>query len=812
MAKDNEPKTTILTKDITEEMKSAYLDYAMSVITARALPDVRDGLKPVQRRILYAMSGMGLRSSAKTRKSAAIVGEVLGKYHPHGNMAVYEAMVKLGQEFTTRYPLIIGQGNFGSVDGDPPAAERYTEAKMSVYAEKMLEDIEKETVAFVPNYENTLNEPVVLPAICPNLLLNGTLGIAVGMATDIPPHNLNEVCDATMHLIENPQATTSDLLKFIKGPDFPLGAVAYDKKAIAQAYATGRGGVTVRGEVEVVEEAKKSALIITSIPYRVNKSRLIEKIGDLVREKKIEGVKDLRDESTDDIRIVIELKPSAQPHRIKNTLFKHTQLEEKYHYNLVCLHAGVPQTVTLHQMLQAFIEHRREIVRRAITFDLEKARARGHILEGLKKALDHIDKIIALIKKSKEVTDARAALMKTFKFSEVQSNAILEMRLQKLAGLERKKVEDELADVKKLIKHLESILKSAKKIDGEIITSLNEIKKLFGDERRTKIVATEKEEIEDEDLIPEKQNLILVTEDGYIKRTLHDEYKRQKRGGVGTKGAELKAEDVTTISMTASSHDTLLLFTDKEKIYRLKAHEIPEGKRTTKGRAIVNFVSMDADERVTSIVPVDKNLEKDGFLFFVTKLGTIKKVKIDQFEKIRKSGMIAITLEKGDELVGTMLCDDKDDIIIATAQGKGIRFESKSIRASGRTAKGVRGIRLAKDDYVVGVLVIRDDLKKIAKLLTITEKGMGKQTEITAFPIRGRGGSGIKVASINDKTGRLVGVHLIYEEDGEIITMSKKGQMVRMSTKEIPVRGRGTQGVSVMKLKGGDVLTSSTHM
>ena len=812
MAEDTAKQPSkIFSKDITEEMRSAYLDYAMSVITARALPDVRDGLKPVQRRILYAMFGMGLRNSAKTRKSATVVGETLGKYHPHGNLAVYEAMAKMTQEFVTRYPLVTGQGNFGSIDGDPPAAERYTEAKMSAYAEKMLEDIEKKTVSFAPNYENTIEEPTVLPARVPNLLVNGTLGIAVGMATDIPPHNLREVCDALAHLIENPDAATGDLLQHIKGPDFPMGAIAYDTNAIAQAYATGRGGVLVRGEVEIVEDKKGVQLVISSIPYRVNKARLIEKIGELVRNKKIEGIKDLRDESTDDIRIVIELKSNAQPHRLQNALYKHTQLEETYHYNIVGLLDGVPQTLTLHQLLQAYIDHRRVIVERAIKFDLARAKERAHIVEGLKKALDHIDKIIALIRKSREVNDARKALMQAFKFSEVQANAILEMRLQKLAGLERKKVEDELEALQKTIKRLEGILQSKKKIDEEVKKGIQEARELFGDDRRTKIVSQAHNAVSDEDLIPEKQCIIMITGGGYIKRTTNDEYKRQRRGGVGTKGAELKEEDFTTISTTASSHDTLYFFTDKGKVYQLKAYEIPEAKRTSTGRALVNFIAIDADERVTSIVPVAQDAKKNSYLFFVTENGTIKKVAIDQFENIRKTGIIAVSLDRGDQLVNTMFCANEDTIILVSRDGKAIRFTAKEVRASGRSAKGVRGIRLGKDDHVIGALVIQADAKATGRLLTISEKGYGKQTKVESFKIQKRGGSGIKAAEVTTKTGKLVGIHILLEESNdELITMSKKGQMVRMATDEIPDRGRQTQGVRVMKLKGDDILTAST--
>ena len=806
-------KEKIVNKDITEEMRSAYLDYAMSVITARALPDVRDGLKPVQRRILFAMSGMGLRASAKTRKSATVVGETLGKYHPHGNLAVYEAMAKMAQGFVTRYPLVTGQGNFGSIDGDPPAAERYTEAKMSGYAEKLLEDIEKKTVPFVPNYENTLEEPVVLPAKVPNLLVNGTLGIAVGMATDIPPHNLREVADALEHLIEHPDATTADLLTFIKGPDFPLGGIAYDSKAIAQAYTTGRGGVVVRGEVESVEDKKGNiSLIITSLPYRVNKSRLLEKVGDLVRNKKIEGIKDIRDESTADIRVVVDLKASAQPLRIQHALYKHTQLEETYHYNLVGLLNGIPQTLTLHQFLEAYISHRREIITRATAFDLQRAQEREHIVSGLKKALDHIDAIIKLIRASREVSSARVALMKKFSFSEVQANAILEMRLAKLAGLEREKVEEELKELHKTIKRLEGILKSKKKIDEEVKKGIAEARSLFGDDRRTKIVSRPHDAVADEDLIPEKQSIVLLTGGGYVKRTTYDEYKRQRRGGVGTKGAELRDEDFTTLSVSASTHDTLYFLTDKGKIYKLKGYDLPEAKRTGKGRALVNFIATEGNEKVNSVVPVADESEKNAYLFFITKQGTIKKVATDQFKNIRKTGILAVSLERGDQLVNTLFCTNNDSIIIISKNGKAIRFSVKEVRASGRSARGVRGIRLAKDDSVIQAVCISKETEKSARVLTLSEKGYGKQTLASAFNLQKRGGSGVKAAAITKKTGVLIAAHVLTEEEDELITMSKKGQMVRMSTNEIPKLGRQTQGVSVMKLKGGDILTASTHM
>ena len=798
-------------EDIVTEMRRAYLDYAMSVITARALPDARDGLKPVARRILYAMFGMGLRSNAKTRKSAAVVGEVLGKYHPHGNTAVYESMAKVVQDFTTRYPLVIGQGNFGSVDGDSPAAERYTEAKLSPYAEEMLRDIEKNTVEFKPNYENTLQEPEVLPATPPNLLLNGTLGIAVGMASDIPPHNLNEIVDAAKHLIENKDATTADLLQFIQGPDFPLGAIAYDKKAIANAYATGKGKVVVRGESEIVDGKKGSQIIITSIPYRVNKAEMLKKIGALVQEKKIEGIKDIRDESTKDIRVVLDLKSTAQPLRVQNMLYKHTQLEDPFHYNMVALVDGVPRQVNIHELLTVYINHRREVVEKRTRFDLENAKNREHILLGLKKAQDNIDAVIKTIKDSKDTADARAQLMKKFKLSEIQANAILGITLGKLAKLERKKIEEELKDIQKLISSLEAILKSAKKIDAEVVKGLDEVQKKFGDERRTKIVKGTVGNIELEDLIPQKECVVMITEGGYIKRSCVDEYRAQKRGGVGTKGAELKQEDFTTISNSASTHDSLLFFTNKGKIYQLKTYDIPEGKRTAKGRALVNFLSLTGDEKVTSIVPVTAEIEKTGYIFFVTRHGTIKKVELKQFSNIRKTGIIAVSLEKDDQLVSTFVINKGDTVFMATKKGKSIHFASNEVKSVGRSARGVRGIKLGDDDEVVSAMGISKEAKD-PNILSISSKGYGKQTALKSFKVQKRGGGGIKVASITDKTGDLVNTHLVIEKGRDIVTMSKNGQVVRTNADQIPMRERQTQGVSVMKLKGGDVLTSTTYL
>ncbi len=802
----------VVQEDISTEMRKAYLDYAMSVITTRALPDIRDGLKPVNRRILYAMHGMGLRSTVKTRKSAAVTGEVLGKFHPHGDSAVYEAMVKLVQPFTTRYPLVIGQGNFGSIDGDNAAAARYTEVKLSKIAEEMVVAIDKETVPFRPNYENTLKEPVVLPAIPPLLLLNGTLGIAVGMATNIPPHNLREICEATLYLIEHPQATTEDIMQFVQGPDFPLGAVAYDTNAMKQVYATGRGGIIVRGESEIVETPKGTAIIITSIPYRVNKSELIGKIGTLVRDRKIEGAKDLRDESTEDIRIVLELKGSAQPYRIQNILYKHTQLEDVFHYNMVALIDGVPQTVNLQTLLQSYIGHRRIVVERRFTFELNRAKEQEHIFSGLKKALDHIDAIISLIRGSKDVATARKALMKKFSFSEKQTQAILEMKLQKLAGLERKKVEDELKQLQKTIATIEAILKSSKKIDAEVSKEIVHLRDTYGDDRRTKIVQQAPGTIAHDDLIPETLCMLMITEGGYIKKTAYDAYKKQKRGGIGTKGAELKAEDFTTISLSAHSHDTLFFFTDRGKVYKLKTYDIPEGKRTSKGRALVNFIGIDTDERVTSIVPVSKSIEKKGYLLFVTKKGVVKKVAVKQFDNIRKTGIIAISLESKDQLVSVNLLSSEDDVFLATGKGKSIRFKGSDVRATGRGAKGVRGIMLQKDDTIIGGLILPKEVKENVKILIVSAKGYGKQTKNNAFKVQKRGGSGIKVADITEKTGRLISAHMVDDAGADMVAMSRKGQIVRFSTNEVPTQGRQTQGVRIMRLRGDDTVTSSNKL
>lgn len=800
----------ILAHGIVKEMRESYLDYAMTVITSRALPDVRDGLKPVHRRILYAMHKTGLTATAKTRKSATVVGEVLGKYHPHGDTAVYDSMVNMAQPFSMRYPLVIGQGNFGSIDGDPPAAMRYTEAKMSGIASELLRDLDKNTVDFRPNYDNTHQEPTVLPAAAPNLLLNGTLGIAVGMATNIPPHNLREVVDATVHLIDNPKSNTEDLLKFVQGPDFPTGCVAFNKKDIAHAYATGRGGVVVRGEAEIVE-GKKGAfqIIITSIPYRVNKSNLIAKVADLVHAKKLEGIKGLRDESTMDIRVVVDLKASAHPQSVLNYLYKHTQLEETFHYNTVALVGGVPKTLGLKAMLQEYILHRTEVVTRRTQFELDKAKAREHILLGLKKALDNIDKIIKLIKKSKDVPTAHAGLMKTFKFSAIQATAILEMRLQKLANLERKKIEDELKELQKLIKELIALLKSKAKLMTVIKTELREMATKYGDERRTKIMARGTKDFSMEDLIADDEYTLVLTKGGYIKRTSPSEFKLQKRGGIGVIDMSTKEEDVVSVFLTASAHSELLFFSDSGKVYKTKMYEIPEGKRSTKGKSIMNFLPLTQDENITSVLPMPKDVKKcEGIaLLMVTKNGTIKKTEASQFFDVRQSGLIALKLVGGDRLKSAHFVEKGDNVVLVTKGGQSIRFKESDTRSMGRVAAGVKGMSLGKDDIIIGSGVVKKESEKQA-LLVLTSTGYGKKTKMREYKVQKRGGSGIKTVNISAKTKELIGAAVIDREGGELVAISKKGVVIRTALAEVPVLSRATVGVRIMKLKAGDSVAS----
>lgn len=799
--------------NISEEMRTAYLDYAMSVITSRALPDARDGLKPVHRRILFSMNNMGLTAGAKFRKSATIVGDVLGNYHPHGDASVYDAMVKSAQDFSYRYPLVLGQGNFGSIDGDGAAAYRYTEAKMSRVSMEMMRDIEKDTVQMEPNYDGTKKEPRVLPTAVPNLLLNGTLGIAVGMATNIPPHNLSEIVDATTHLIDNPQATTEELCDFVKGPDFPLGGVAFGQSDIRQAYATGRGGVVVRGEAEIVETKNgQFQIIITSIPFRVVKSNLIETIADLVRDKKIDGIKGLRDESTKDIRVVIDLKSGAQPQKILNYLYRHTELETVFHYNVVALVDGVPQTLGLKGALEAFIGHRKEVIRRRTEFDLKRALEKEHILLGLKKALDHIDEIIQTIKKSKDTPDAHAQLMKKFKFSEIQATAILEMKLQRLAGLERKKIEEDLKAVQALIAELKTILASVKKMMSIIKTELLEIKDRYGDERRTKIVKHRAKEFNPEDLIPDKEEVLVYTSGGYVKRTDPDEFRTQKRGGVGVVDMNTKEEDFVTMSLTTTSHSDLLFFSDKGKAYQIKMYDLPEGKRATRGKSIMNYLQLTDGEKVTSILPMPKEVkntkEEDKIsLMMVTKFGTVKKCAAESFKEVRRNGLIAIRLEEGDELLATLFVKDGDSVILTTQNGQSIRFAHTDVREMGRNAAGVIGMKLDKGDVIVAADKVEGGIKS-AELLIMTANGYGKKTKLTEYKIQKRGGSGIKTVKVTEKTGKLMIARVVTEEYEELLAMSKDSQVIRTVLTSIPTLGRDTQGVRIMKLREKDSVAS----
>ncbi|MEI7765247.1 MAG: DNA gyrase subunit A [bacterium] len=816
MAKKNEVieevpirKDGIIPVGIVGEMKESYLAYAMSVITQRALPDVRDGLKPVHRRILFGMNEMGLTASARFRKSAAIVGDVLGKYHPHGDVAVYDTMVGMAQEFSYRYPLVLGQGNFGSIDGDSAAAMRYTEAKMSKISSILLQDLEKETVIFRPNYDQTRNEPTVLPSMVPTLLLNGTLGIAVGMATNIPSHNLKEVLDATQCLIENEDASTEDLMQFVKGPDFPIGGIAYGYKDMLHAYSTGRGGVVCRGEAEIIEtKGGMFQIIITSIPFRVNKANLIMSIAQLVQEKKLEGIKGLRDESARDIRIVIDLKNGAHPEKVLNYIYKNSQLEQNFNFNMVALVDGVPQTLSLKSILLEFIAHRKDVVKRRSQYELRKAEEREHILLGLKKALDKIDRVITVIRGSKDTATAKVNLMKEFKFSDLQATAILEMKLQKLAGLERKNVENELKEKQDFIKEIKEILASPKRMLKIISTELAEVSEKYADERRTKIVKGGVKEINDEDLIPEEETMLVFTAGGYVKRTDPTEYRAQKRGGVGVVDLETKEEDFVTKLVSGSTHSDLLFFTNLGKAYQMKMYDIPEGRRATKGKSIMNFLSLGGDEKVTSILPMPKEMKKTPIsLMLVTKNGTAKKMAGESFKDVRRSGIISIRLDKGDELISALLTDKGDEVMVATAGGQSIRFKEGDIREMGRTAGGVRGVKIGKADEVIAVDVIKKD-KKDGFFLTMSANGFGKKTVLKEYKVQKRGGSGIKTAKVTPKTGKLIVAKVLTGEEEELIAMSKKGQVIRTALKDIPSLGRQTQGVTIMRLRAGDGIAS----
>lgn len=805
-------KETITSQEIVSEVQQSYLDYAMSVIVARALPDVRDGLKPVHRRILYSMWESGLRPSAKFRKSATVVGEVLGKYHPHGDSAVYESMVRLAQDFSLRYPLIWGQGNFGSMDGDGAAAYRYTEAKLRPIAEEMLFDIEKNTVDFVPNFDGVHKEPVVLPAKLPQLLLNGTMGIAVGMATNIPPHNLSELADAINHLIDNPEATVNDLMHFIKGPDFPTGGIMYNTPGIREAYSTGRGKIVTRAKAEIVEtKAGNFQIIVSEITYATNKSALIAKIAELVRDGKILGIKDLRDESDKEgVRIVIDLKKDAYPQKVLNKLYDTTDLQKNFNVNMLALVDGIdPQILNLKSILEHYIQHRKIVVKRRTQFELDKAKDRAHILEGLKKALDHIDAVIETIKKSPTKEEAHANLMKKFKLSEKQASAILEMKLQTLAGLERKKIEDELKEKLNLIAELESLLASPKKILAVVKNELIELKEKYGDERKTKVLKTGIEEFRQEDLIPNEEAIITISQDGYIKRMNPGVYKVQKRGGKGVIGATTREGDSIEKVTSVMAHDNLMFFTNSGKVFQTKSYEIPESSRTAKGQAIVNFLQLGQEEKITAMIPFNKS---DGykFFFFTTTAGVVKKTKVEDFDNVRRSGLISITLDKGDTLNWVLPTTGTDEIIISTSGGQAIRFKESDVRAMGRNAAGVRGIKLKGSDKVVGMDVVIKG-QKGNQLLIISENGFGKRTDLSAYKIQHRGGSGIKTANVTAKIGKLVGAHIVNIDDieGDLIVTSAQGQIIRIPLSSISTLGRATQGVRIMKPSTGDKVSAA---
>lgn len=802
---------TLEPREIVEEMKESYLDYAMSVIVARALPDVRDGLKPVHRRVLFAMHEMGLTHQSKTKKSATVVGEVMGKYHPHGDTAIYDTLVRMAQDFSLRYPLVQGQGNFGSIDGDSAAAMRYTEARMSGIASEMLRDIEKDTVNFIPNYDGTKQEPAVLPAAIPNLLLNGSVGIAVGMATNIPPHNLTEVVDATLQILKKPKTTVEELTEFVKGPDFPTGGIIFNKKEILEAYTTGRGGIVTRGEAEIIERKNGDwQIIVTSIPYQVNKSELIKRIAELYHEKKLEGIKDVRDESDKDgLRIAIDLKRDAYPQKVLNSLYKNTELERAFHFNMIALIDGIqPQTLSLKTFLEEFIKHRRIIVERRAKFDLARAQDREHILLGLTKALDKIDAVIQTIKKSESKEDAHKNLMKKFGLSEKQSTAILEMRLQTLAGLERQKIEDELKEKQKLIKELKALLADAQKIDEVIKNELDEIKKKYGDNRKTKIVAGAAKIISVEDLVPEEETILILTQGGYVKRVKPAEYKTQKRGGKGVIGVTTKDEDVPSDFISGSTHADLLFFTNSGKVYQTKMYELPEGTRQSKGKSIANFLSLSGEEKVTSVLAVPKGSKKEtNFVVLMTQQGIIKKVAAEDFADVRRSGIKAINLQKGDNLYWAKTASPGDEILISTSKGQAIRFKEKDARPMGRTAKGTRAIKLKKSDDVVGMDVIPKDGKKL-EVLVVSELGYGKKTNISQYRIQRRGGSGIKTVKVTPKTGNLISAQIVWEEREELVTISNNGQVIRMELRQIPSLSRATQGVRIMRLDSGDKVAS----
>ena len=795
-------------RTVEDVMEDSFLRYSMSVIIDRALPDVRDGLKPVHRRILYSMGEQGLRPGGRFTKSARIVGDVMGKYHPHGDSAIYVSMVRLAQNWTMRYTLVNGQGNFGSMDGDPAAASRYTEARLDKAGFEMLTDLDKDTVDFRDNYDGSEREPSVLPAKLPNLLLNGQIGIAVGMATSIPPHNLGELVDATIHLIDNPEANLDDLMKYVKGPDFPTGAIVYGGAPMKQAYQTGRGSVVIRA-VANIEETKKgrSQIIITEMPFAVNKATLIEKIAELVKSKKITTISDLRDESArGSVRVVIELKKDAYPKKVLNQLYKLTSLQTSFHFNMLALIDGIqPRILGLQEILSEFIKHRQVVVRRRTEFELKKAKERAHILEGYKIALDHIDEVIKTIRASRTSEDAERSLIEKFNLSVIQAKAILAMQLRRLTGLEREAIENELRELFELIAKLELILSDEKEILRIIKEELIEMKEKFGDDRRSQMINHELGKFSDEELIPEEDSVILLTAENYIKRTLVSEYHRQNRGGKGKRGMTIKAEDVIDQLVPASTHDYLLFFTNKGRIFRLKAYEVPAASLATRGVAAVNLLQLQPEEKITSIIRLEKDANDDGYLFMATTKGTVKKTPLKDYSNIRTNGLIAIKLDDGDELRWIQKTNGDADVIISTSAGQAIRFNEKDARPMGRSARGVRGVRLRPNDQVVGMDIVTDDGRK---LLVISENGYGKATKVSNFPSHKRGGVGIKAAIVTAKTGPIIAVHTLEPDASEVLLISNEGQAIRVGLKDIPTLGRTTQGVRIMRMREGDKVAS----
>ena len=793
----------IIEVNIEDEMKKSFIDYAMSVIVSRALPDVRDGLKPVHRRILYSMYELGLSPDKPFRKSARIVGDVLGKYHPHGDSSVYDAMVRMAQDFSTRYILVEGHGNFGSIDGDSPAAMRYTEARMSRIAMEMLADINKDTVDFMPNFDETLKEPTVLPSKFPNLLVNGSSGIAVGMATNIPPHNLGEVIDGTIALIDNPDISVEEMMRYIKGPDFPTGGIILGTQGIKEAYITGRGKITIRARTNIEElPNNRSRIIVTEIPYQVNKARLIEKIAELVRDKKIEGISDIRDESDrEGMRIVIEVKKDANPNVVLNYLFKHTQMQETFGVIMLALVDGEPKVMGLKELLTHYINHQKDVLIRRTRYDLEKAEARAHVLEGLLVALDHIDEVINIIRSSRTVQIARDSLMERFGLSERQAQAILDMRLQRLTGLEREKIEEEYAELKNTIQYLKDVLASDAMQYKIIKEELLAIKEKYSDDRRTEITFSPGE-INIEDLIDEYDVVVTLTHRGYVKRTPLSTYKSQRRGGKGISGLQTRDEDFVQDIFVTTTHKSILFFTSTGRVYILKAYEIPEAGRQARGTAIINLLQLMPGERIEAVFPVD-DIEDEKYLVMATRKGFIKKSPIKEFKNIRKSGLIAITLREDDELVGVELTNGKQEIMLASHKGMAIRFNEADVRPMGRTAMGVKGMELDKDDYIIGMQLVAED----GYVLTIRERGYGKRTPIDEYRAQNRGGKGIITMNVTEKTGNLVGLEMVTEDD-ELMIINSNGIIIRIEVKDISVIGRNTQGVLLMRTDEGESVVS----